>query len=176
MTLDQDFRSTASSTLRQLMGRIEACIPRLSDDQIWSRGSESQNAVGNLCLHLAGNVRQWIISSLGGEPDHRERDSEFNARQGATGAELTARLRATVDQAIQVIDGLSADQLASSYAIQGYSVSGLGAVFHVVEHFGQHTGQIILLTKMFTGRDLGFYGHLSGRKGVNPTPHPAGTP
>jgi hypothetical protein len=38
--------------------------------------------------------------------------------------------------------------------IQGYEVTVLEAVYHVVEHFGMHTGQIILLAKMYSGEDL----------------------
>ena len=175
MTLDADFRATATASLEQLMGRIQVCVAKLKDDQIWARGHETDNAIGNLCLHLAGNLRQWILSSLGGEPDQRQRDSEFAARGGESGSELTARLRQTVDATIGVIGSLSLEQLARSYTIQNYKVSGLGAVFHVVEHFAQHTAQIILLTKMMTGDDLGFYRHLGNPQGVNPTPHQTGT-
>ena len=175
MTLDADFRSTAVATLEQLMGRIEVCVGKLNDDQIWSRGQETENAVGNLCLHLHGNLRQWILASLGGEPDERQRDAEFAARGGLSGVEVSGRLRQTVDAVAGVIGNLAAEQLARRYTIQKYEVSGLGAVFHVVEHFAQHTAQIILLTKMLTGEDLGFYRYLSNSKGVNSTPHQTGT-
>ena len=175
MTIENDFRNTAGVTLRELMGRIEVCVARLNDGQIWARGRETENAIGNLCLHLAGNVRQWILSSLGGEPDQRARDSEFAARSGVSGAELVAHLRQTIDAAVKVIDALTVDQLSHAYTIQNYPVSGLGAVFHVVEHFAQHTAQIIMLTKMLTGQDMGFYRHLSPGKSVQPTPHPTGT-
>ena len=179
MTWDADFRTTATHTLLQHMGRIEVCMGKLSDDQIWARGHETENAVGNLCLHLAGNVRQWIISSLGGAPDQRTRDAEFEARSGDSGGELTARLRQTIDAAVAIIESLTPDQLAARYTIQNYEVSGLGVVFHVVEHFAQHTAQIIMLTKMLTGTDLGFYRHLSGRistqEGVPPVTHSSGT-
>jgi uncharacterized damage-inducible protein DinB len=179
MTLDADFRSTATHTLLQHMGRIEVCVGKLTDDQIWARGRETENAVGNLCLHLAGNVRQWIISSIGGEPDRRTRDAEFNARSGDSGGDLAARLRQTVNAAAAVIDSLTPDQLAARYTIQNYEVSGLGAVFHVVEHFAQHTAQIIMMTKMLTGTDLGFYRHLSSlistQEGVQSATHSSGT-
>jgi len=179
MTLDADFRSTATHTLLQHMERIEICVSKLDDDQIWARGHETENAVGNLCLHLAGNVRQWIISSLGGEPDHRTRDAEFDARGGGSGGELTARLRQTITAAVAVIESLTPEQLAEHYTIQNYEVSGLGVVFHVVEHFAQHTAQIIMLTKMMTGTDMGFYRHLSSRistqEGVNSDSHSSGT-
>jgi hypothetical protein len=117
-------------------------------------------------LHLAGNVTQWILSSLGGVQDERARDAEFAARGGVTGAELAGRLRRTIDAARAVIEGLTPEQLVQGLTIQGYTVTGLGAVFHVVEHFAQHTAQIMMLTKLVTGEDLGFYRHLSGAQKV----------
>ena len=149
------------NSLREFIGRIETCFNKLTDEQIWLRGSENQNAPGNLALHLAGNVRQWIICGLGGQEDKRVRHLEFDARGGQSGAHLTAKLRETVEEAIGVISTLTREQLIADRDIQGYHVTGVHALLHVVEHFGQHTGQIILLTKALTGEDLGFYWHLN---------------
>ena len=151
-------------TLRQLAGRITVCLGKLSDHQIWAREHENANAIGNLTLHLAGNVRQWIISSLGGAPDQRERDKEFAVRGGRTVQELSDLLNMTVEQAVSVISDLSTDRLTTTYTIQNYQVSGVEVVLHVVEHFAQHTGQIIFATKLITGEDLGFYRHLSAKQ------------
>lgn len=160
MTVESLFLDESAKSLRQHTSRIEACLGRLTDDQIWARGSENENAVGNLALHLAGNVRQWIIASLGGEPDLRKRDEEFAARGGRAAQELLAHLSGTVEQAAAVIASLDTERLTREYTIQKYRVSGLTAVYHVVEHFAQHTGQIIFATKMLTGEELGFYSHL----------------
>jgi uncharacterized damage-inducible protein DinB len=164
MSVESLFLECAVDKLRQLVGRIESCVGKLDDDQIWVRGpsgnDEHQNAIGNLMLHLTGNVRQWILSTLGSQPDHRNRDGEFNARGGVSSAELLSKLRDTVEHAAQIIASLTTQQLTRSYAVQGYTVSGVEAVFHVVEHFSQHTGQIIFATKILTGADMGFYRHL----------------
>jgi uncharacterized damage-inducible protein DinB len=160
MSVEGIFLEESGKTLRQLTSRIEACLGRLTDDQIWARGRDNENAIGNLALHLAGNVRQWIIASLGGAPDLRKRDEEFAARGGRVTQELLAQLKATVEEADAVISTLDTARLTREYAIQKYRVSGLAAVYHVVEHFAQHTGQIIFATKMLTGEDLGFYSHL----------------
>jgi uncharacterized damage-inducible protein DinB len=157
------FLDFAVRKLRELNGRIEVCLAQLNDDQIWARGGENENAVGNLVLHLAGNVRQWIVSGAGARPDIRDRDSEFAARGGLPKAELETRLRSTVAEATDVIQNLTPERLAVRLTIQGYDVSVLEAVMHVVEHFSMHTGQIIFATKMLTGTDLGFYRHLSAR-------------
>jgi uncharacterized damage-inducible protein DinB len=161
MSVESLFLKYSVEKLREFLDRIEVCLGKLSDDQIWARGGQNENAIGNLVLHLSGNVRQWIICSLGDNPDHRDRDSEFAAQGGFRSAELSARLREAIDGAVGVISSLDTARLTRAYEIQNYRVSGLEAVYHVVEHFGQHTGQIIFATKMLTGKDLGFYRHLS---------------
>jgi hypothetical protein len=161
MSVESLFLEFSVSKLRQFADRIETCLGKLSEEQIWARGQENENAVGNLTLHLTGNVRQWIISTLGGDPDRRDRDAEFVARGGLGSAELVTNLRVTVDLAAGIISELTAGQLTATYEIQNYRVSAVEVVYHVVEHFAQHTGQIIFATKMLTGGDLGFYRHLN---------------
>ena len=159
-SLDRIFLEFSRKKLLQLSGRVTDCLGRLSAEQVWVRGSENENAVGNLVLHLCGNVRQWIIASIGGKPDIRVRDREFTARGDVAPAELAGRLKATVEEAVAVIDHVTAARLAEHVTIQNYDVTVLEAIAHVVEHFGQHTGQIMFVTKMLTGKDLGYYGHL----------------
>ena len=154
------FLDFSARKLELLTGRIESCLDRLSAEQIWARGGENENAAGNLVLHLAGNVRQWIVSGVGSMPDIRDRDSEFAARGGASAAELKQRLRGVVREAVAVIAGLSEEQLTRRVIIQGYEQTALEAIYHVVEHFAMHTGQIQFATKMLTGADLEFYSHL----------------
>jgi uncharacterized damage-inducible protein DinB len=136
--------------------RILSCLKELSLEQIWWRPNEASNSVGNLVLHLQGNVRQWIISGLGGEPDTRHRDKEFNQRRSMPRRELMRGLRTTVGEASCVLLKLSAEDLTRVHSTQKYRVTGLEAAFHVAEHFSHHAGQIILLTKMLTGNDLKF--------------------
>jgi uncharacterized damage-inducible protein DinB len=157
---DRLFLDYSARKLRQMTGRIEDCLSRLSDEQIWARGSESENAIGNLVLHLGGNVRQWIVSSVGNQPDHRQRDVEFAARAGLASAELAKHLRTVVDEATATIEALPPDDLARRLKIQSYDVTALEAIYHAVEHFSGHTGQIIYATKLLLGEDLGFHRHL----------------
>lgn len=175
MSVESLFLHYAVAKLLQLTDRIEACLEQLTVEQIWARGSESENAIGNLVLHLNGNVRQWILSNLGGEPDTRVRDSEFAARSGAAASDLAHMLKDTAQRAASTISNLTTGQLTAMYSIQKYEVSGVDVVFHVVEHFSQHTGQIIFATKMLTGTDAGFYRHLNSSSGaghVETTPSP----
>jgi uncharacterized damage-inducible protein DinB len=164
MSIEAEFLKCSTEKLDQLCGRIESCLDRLTPEQIWTRGGENQNAIGNLVLHLSGNVRQWILHGVGGEPDHRIRDTEFSTREPISTATLKQRLRSTVDEAVVVLGPLSMQQLLERVSIQAYeNVTKLRAIFHVVEHFSQHTGQIVFLTKWLTGEDLGFYAHLQNK-------------
>ena len=158
--MHQTFLQFSAGKLKQLTERIEACLDKLDDEQIWWRGAEPQNAVGNLVLHLCGNVRQWIIASVGGQLDIRERDKEFSARGGVDKKALAARLRETVDAAVEVIVALPEERLSDRVRVQRYDLTVLEGVYHVVEHFSQHTGQIVYATKLLTSGDLGFYKHL----------------
>lgn len=150
----------------EYLPKIERCLERLNDEQVWRRAGDNSNSIGNLLLHLEGNVRQWVVSGIGGAKDTRQRDGEFAARESATSEALIERLRATLLEADAALARIDPDALAEHRIIQGKQVSILEAVFHAVEHFSGHTGQIILLTKMLTGDDLAFYKFTDGR------PHP----
>jgi uncharacterized damage-inducible protein DinB len=128
----------------------------LPEKEIWWRPNPASNSAGNLVLHLSGNVRQWIVSGLGGAQDHRDRDLEFEERGPIPRGALIALIRKTVNEACSVLCGLSEDSLSRVHKIQGYRASGMYAVSHVVEHFAYHTGQIIFITKLRTGKDLRF--------------------
>ena len=157
---DRLFLDYSSRKLRQMSGRIADCLNRLAYEQIWARGTENENAVGNLVLHLAGNVRQWIVAGVGGRPDTRLRDAEFAARGGPTKGELLEHLAGIIEDAAGVIETLAPDRLTELLAVQSYNVTLLEAIYHVVEHFSGHTGQIIYATKLLSGEDLGFHKHL----------------
>jgi uncharacterized damage-inducible protein DinB len=168
MTLEADFLTSAADKLAENLDRIETCLTELPPSSLWARDSEHENAVGNLLLHLEGNVRQWILSGIGAEPDERDRPSEFSARTGADAATLSAKLSGTVGKAVALIRSLPHERLVEEVSIQGFNTTVLSAIFHVVEHFSGHTYQIILLTKRFTKKDLGFYSYLekTGRREI----------
>ncbi len=160
MNEERVFLDYSARKLRQASGRVQDCLGRLTADQVWMRGAETENAVGNLVLHLAGNVRQWIVAGVGGRPDIRQRSEEFAARGGQTPAELAEHLRGVIEEAAAVIDTLPPARLGEHLVVQSYDVTVLEAIYHVVEHFSGHTGQIIFATKLLSGDDLGFHRHL----------------
>ena len=143
--------------LGDYLPKIERCLEKLTDEQIWWRANEESNSIGNLILHLCGNVRQWIICGVGGQPDNRNRDSEFEQRDVIARNELVTLLRSTLAEVETTLRTLDPSVLLEHRKIQGNDVELLEAIFHVTEHFSMHTGQIIMLTKMLSSSDLRFY-------------------
>jgi uncharacterized damage-inducible protein DinB len=169
-TAESVFLDFSIRKFEQFLSRIRECVAKLKDEQIWARTGDHENAIGNLLLHLAGNMRQWIIAGIGGQPDQRVRDQEFAARGDIEAAELMGRLESTVTEALAVLKALPPDRLMETYQPQKYRVTILEGIYHVVEHFAQHTGQIIFATKLLTGQDLGFYKHLNRPAHAEKTP------
>jgi len=142
--------------------KIRKCVLALPDGAVWKRANESSNSIANLLLHLAGNVRQWIVGGVGGFPVTRDRPAEFAARDGPDAATLLESLESTVREADAVIAGLSENDLIQPRKIQGRETTVLAAIYHVVEHFGMHTGQIVLMTKASAPGAIRFYDDSSG--------------
>jgi Protein of unknown function (DUF1572) len=161
-------RFSGDKLLNQYWPRLRACVESLSDEQIWWRPNPSSNSIGNLLLHLNGNVRQWLVDSFQRQEDRRDRPAEFAATGDISGTELLARLESTLTEARSVLDRLAEADLLAPMEIQGYHLHGLDAVYQVVEHFGLHYGQIAYITKMLRDKDLGFYKELNrtGRAGA----------
>jgi uncharacterized damage-inducible protein DinB len=134
--------------------KIEACLHRLSEEDVWWRPNEASNSIGNLILHLCGNVTMWIIGGVGGRNFERNRQQEFDERRQIPKAELLTKLQRVVEEADEVIESLDENELLHRREIQTYDVTVLEAVYHVVEHFSMHTGQIILLSKARVAEDL----------------------
>ena len=141
--------------------RLRGTVEGLSEEQVWWRPNEASNSIGNLLLHLNGNVRQWIVTSFNQREDRRNRPAEFAEKSGGPASELLAKLGVTLDEAAAIFARLTEEELAAPMDIQGYHVTGLEAVYHVVGHFEMHYGQIIYIAKALQGRDLGFYSHLN---------------
>jgi len=61
-----------TNCLNSCVSKIKHCLGQLTDEQVWWRPQESMNSIGNLVLHLCGNVCQWIVAGIGGAPDVRD--------------------------------------------------------------------------------------------------------
>src|SRR5256714_2331841 len=156
--IGQEFISRSRHHLSEdFLPKIERCLERLTDEQIWWRPNEQSNSIGNLLLHLSGNARQWIVCGVGGDTDSRDRDAEFAQRDVIAREELHSVLKRTLADVDATLAQFDANQLLERRTIQGLDVSILEAILHVVEHFSMHTGQIILPTMLPTAADLHLY-------------------
>ena len=171
-TLHYAFTGAAVARLRQQESRIHDCLSRLTDEQIWARGNENSNSIGNLVLHLIGNLGQWVVAGVGGQMDVRDRDSEFSTKSGYSAAQLSSRLKARLDEVVWILETLPPSRLMEQVTPQGYSLPVMEVITHITEHFYHHGGQIMLLTKLYLNVDLGYYKHLNS----NNTDHTAKIP
>ena len=162
MALDEQLRKAlVDEVLHRLydesLPRILRCLDRLTNEQIWWRPNESSNSIGNLVLHLCGNVNQWIYSGLGGFPDDRIRQAEFDTREFIDREDLKITLESTLEKARSVIESVTVNEILRIRPVQTFEEKGLSIMIHVTEHFSYHTGQIAYITKMLSDKPLGFY-------------------
>ena len=148
--------------LPEYLTKIRLAVSVLDDQVVWARPNEASNSIGNLMLHLAGNARQWIVSGVGGAPDLRDRQREFDQRTPLSVTTLIDRLEQTISDVDRVLASLTPADLNARRTIQANDVSVLEAIYHVVEHFSMHTGQIILLAKADQPDRVRFYDMVDG--------------
>lgn len=159
--LAQIFVDTArKSLIEQHWPRLSECVCSLTEEQLWWRPNQASNSIGNLLLHLNGNIGQWIVAAFNRKEDARNRALEFSERGPVPVGGLLARLGGTVEEAGATLVRLTPAELQATYEIQGYRVTGLYAIFHAVEHFAMHYGQVAYIVKALQDRDLGFWNTL----------------
>ncbi len=142
--------------------KLRHCVSVLPRSSVWARPNQASNSIGNLLVHLTGNVSEWVLGGLGGRPITRYRAGEFAQRDGADGSKLLDNLDAVLLEADGVLAGLTEGDLERSVVIQERDTTVLAAVYHVVEHFAMHTGQIIFLTKIYAPGKIRFYEDAGG--------------
>lgn len=142
--------------------KLRHCVNALPQAVVWARPNKESNSVGNLLVHLTGNVTEWILGGVGRREITRYRAGEFSQRDGADGAKLLDNLEAVLREADGILAGLSEADLSRSLVIQERETTTLAAIYHVVEHFAMHTGQIVFLTKMYAPNKIHFYDDAGG--------------
>lgn len=143
--------------ITESVARLEQCLSLLTDEEIWHRPNRETVSIGNLVLHLCGNVRQWILSGLGGEPDIRTRQAEFDEPGPIPREVLVGMINEVASSASKVLDTVTPDTLMRVYNVQGFEESGSAILIHVTEHFSYHVGQVTYAVKCRKAIDLGFY-------------------
>ncbi len=164
MDIAFEFREQSIYRMEESWKRVIACLELVPENKIWDRPNTASNSIGNLVLHLCGNITQYIISTLGGAADLRNRDAEFAAQSGLTKKALKELFDGVLQKSISLIRNSNDNDLTTIKSVQVYQLSGMGIIIHVTEHLSYHTGQIALLTKMYTEKDLGFYAGLDLNK------------
>lgn len=142
--------------------KLRHCANALPRDVVWARPNADSNSIGNLLVHLAGNVSEWLLGGVGGQAVERYRAGEFAQTNGAGASELLDQLESVLRRADAVLGALTEEDLARPISVQGRETTVLGAVYHVVEHFAMHTGQILLLTKIYAPGAIRFYEDAGG--------------
>ena len=137
--------------------RIQKCLDQLTDEEIWKRPNSQLSSMGNLILHLNGNVRQYVLFGLGDQPDQRNRQSEFDHRDIISKQDLMDQLAQLMTEVSAVLDKLTEEDLNKDYSVQGMPITGFGILMHVVEHFSYHVGQITWYTKLIKNIDMQYY-------------------
>lgn len=137
--------------------RIHKCLTEISEEELWQRPNEHSNSIGNILVHLCGNITQYIHSSLGGEPDIRERDLEFSRTGGLSREEVYQKIAVVTEKAVDVLKNISEEELLKIRKVQGFEMSGVAIVVHVTEHYSYHVGQITFYTKLLKNKDMGYY-------------------
>lgn len=143
--------AAASHELGSALERIKHCLVQLNDGQVWRRSQPGLNSIGNLILHLCGNLRQWVVAGLGGAPDVRNRPAEFAEQGPVPKEELVRSLEAVVEETKRILAGVDARQLTEARGIQGFDVTGVAAIFDSIPHFRGHTQEIVHMTRLQLG-------------------------
>jgi uncharacterized damage-inducible protein DinB len=156
-TVVKEFIEQSIYRIEENTQRIIKCLGETDETEIWKFPNDHSNSIGNLILHLCGNVRQYVVSALGGTKDTRERNKEFSTKTGHTKQGLLNRLTNTISEAVGIIGNMDENKLTKIYSVQGFNLSGIGIIIHVTEHYSYHTGQIAFWIKLIKNKDLGFY-------------------
>jgi len=155
MELGNDFINSTRTFFDQYLNGIKTCLEKLNDEDVWWRPNEESNSVGNLLLHISGSLGYWIVSGIGGAADHRIRQQEFDERSRIPKAQLLSNLSATLQEVNEVLAQIDPSQLLKKSQLYGTEVTWMFTIYHMVEHFSMHAGQILMITKLRTGKDLG---------------------
>lgn len=140
--------------------RIIACLDFMTEEHIWFSPNGHVNSVGNLVLHLCGNITQYINATLGDEKDLRQRSLEFSSVGTHNREALKKMIFDTIKKSVKVVGQKQLKELTQEYEVQGFKELGIAIVIHVIEHTSYHTGQITTLCKWLENVDTKYYGDL----------------
>jgi len=150
--------------MQECLEKIGHCFSQLEEHDIWWRPYQEHNALGNIILHLCGNLGQWVIHGVTEQPDTRDRPAEFSHRGVIPKQQLLEWLGQTISKADAVIAGLDEQSLLEPRRIQGYEVLVQAAIQNSVSHLVGHTQEIIWVTRLRVGAGYQFRWKPSGKE------------
>ena len=153
----KDFKENLCYRIDESTRMVEKSLQEISFEELWRKPNNNLNSIGNLLLHLCGNMTQYAIASLGNLPDTRNRDEEFLTEGEFSKQELLLKLKNTVEKVKETLLTTTYEEFLRERNVQGFTLSGIGIIIHVVEHYSYHTGQIAFWVKLIKNKDLGFY-------------------
>lgn len=146
--------------ITESMPRINKCLDELSIEEVWHKQNANTNSIGNLVLHLCGNVRQYILSGIDGQEDVRERDLEFSEKGPIEVSILKEQLKSLMIEVDRALDRITPEDMIRNVRVQGFEENVTSILIHVTEHFSYHVGQITFYTKFIKDVDTGYYAGL----------------
>ena len=147
----QAFMSSSQHQLDHARRNINHCFDQPGTDDLWWTPRAGCNPIGVIIQHLRGNLRQWAISGIGGEPDVRDRPTEFRVSGRVDKADLQAQFNRMLDRVAEVYSTLDAAEILDGKRIQGFDTTVLDAIYDTMCHLKLHTGQVLYLTRMRLG-------------------------
>ena len=125
--------------------RVHELVSPLSSEQVWQRPFPYGNSIGNLILHLTGNLNYYIGAQIAGTGYIRQRDLEFS-----DGGKPKGELLKLFDDAIQITVATIEKQSDHDWSTPYYAERADGStrfaqVLACAGHAYHHVGQIIYL-------------------------------
>ena len=154
MKVDRAFLDTSQFFITGYLNNLNQCLNILNTEDIWWRANEESNSIGNLLLHVLGGLQQWILGNIAGREIHRERQEEFGRRDPLPKEDLLLKMNSTLQDVAKTIATIDPSQLTNKMQVAGREITWFFAIYLMIQHCSMHTGQIITLTKLRTGKDL----------------------
>jgi uncharacterized damage-inducible protein DinB len=154
MEVSRAFLDTSRFFVSGYWSDIQECLNMLSTEELWWRPNDESNSIGNLLLHILGSLSHWILGGIGGAEIRRTRAEEFDRRSPLPKEDLLSKFHSTLQDVDRVFATINPSQLNNKMRIAGKEITWMAAIYLTIQHISMHTGQIILVTKLRTGKDL----------------------
>jgi len=151
MNAGQEFLQETDARFERACNSVAHCLNQLNDEQLWMRPTPHVNSIGIILQHLSGNLRQWIVSGIGGAEDIRRRAQEFEEGEHCSTVEMLEKFKALIIECRAIVQRLTVEELTEHRRIQGFERNVLNAIYGTLTHLNLHVGQILFITHLILG-------------------------